>query len=380
MPSDYIQYIIIISFQLFVAVNCCVACLLVIGLYFRLLTPAPPLCNKGKYSLISYISDALLGQHRDRWIIYVCDYGHSCGELPLRLDGIISTYILSVLSARKFGILFTKPMDLQQLLKPVKTDWIVDPSALGFATCNYYNFMFYHELVDTLKTTDLDWEFPEEVVYIRLNGYYWNSLYQNPRYGGKLRDLGYTASGTYYQSFLNLFEPQPQFKKTVLKYSNQFKSNLSTNLVCVLLSETDQNDKRYPMWKFLEEVSLSKNTRIVLSANQDLMNETLKRFSRDVFTVSGPQRYIDGEETRTSSGEKLTDNLVANLLDFYTLMQCDELVLTCGSVWGRLVAFCRNTDQGLRYLQNGALRNVDLDALSMDFEEGACSKRSSDHR
>ncbi|XP_064610043.1 uncharacterized protein LOC135473997 [Liolophura sinensis] len=359
--------------KIFVAVNCFVASLLVTGLYFRLLTPAPPLCNRGSYSFIAYISHVLLGYHRDRWIIYVCDYGQSCGELPLRLDGIISTYILSVLSTRKFGIIFTKPAPLHQLLKPVKFNWIVNPSALGFASCNYYNYMFNDEFGSKLKTMDLDLEFQEEVVYIKLHKYYWNSLYQNPRYAGKLR--GNTASGTYYQTFLNLFEPQPKFKHTVLKYSNHFKSNLSTNLVCVIASETDQkHNQGYTIWKFLDKVSHSKNTRILLStADQDLVRQTRQRFPSNVFTVSGSQRYIDGDDTSTSAGETLSDNLVTNLLDFYALIQCDELAMTCGSVWGRLVAFCRNTNQGLRYLQNDMVRNVDLDALSMDYEEGACS-------
>jgi hypothetical protein len=110
--------------------------------------------------------------------IYSCKGGQPCGGLADRMIGMVSVFILAVLTNRSFAIEIDQPAMLQNFLIPNEYDWTIPyphTDVLHWVDkCMPYDPDF--------TTVNLEEEFEQHVVRIQVNMELFSRLRQNPLY------------------------------------------------------------------------------------------------------------------------------------------------------------------------------------------------------
>lgn len=76
---------------------------------------------------------------RKRYIIYLCHANISCCGWGDRQHGILSTYVISLVTNRTFGVEMSSPCPLTNLFHPRLLDWKINASSLeGLSTRHIY--------------------------------------------------------------------------------------------------------------------------------------------------------------------------------------------------------------------------------------------------
>ena len=108
-----------------------------------------------------------------RFIVYLCSKDFLCGGLGDRQRGILSTYVISVITNRTFVIIHQKPCSLTNYYRPNMYDWTQCQDYLLSVkknNSNTFDFMSGHyKLNQTLDKINFDTFFPQKIVFIRTN-------------------------------------------------------------------------------------------------------------------------------------------------------------------------------------------------------------------
>lgn len=330
-------------------------------------------CGYGK-NLLSKQLHKLFGQTFRRYLVYLCDSG-PCGEWTDRLQGIVMSYFLAKLTKRKFAILSTSPIKLEKLMEPVLVNWTFDQSKVIHGSCAVYDFLSQpSELFQELERVDLDQRFREDVVYFRLSGFSWSSLHSNPRYRERVDHIGNGTAKAFYQLIHDILRLNQRMLYQFIVYKNQFKPKAVDRLVCAVVEGVGGplgEANTLALWGFLDQYKQEPHTKIVVSSTDNkLLDLAIVRYTDHFMSMPGViSKFDSGEDLRY----RILDNLRQILLDFYTLVECNTLVLTCGSDLGMLSAMTRYAHTDVHYLHSGKVRPTTVEIVGRDFETGKCT-------
>ncbi|CAE7211730.1 gsdA [Symbiodinium sp. CCMP2592] len=121
-------------------------------------------------------------------LVYSCTPFAQCGGHGDRLNGIITTFLLAVLTGRAFFIDSESPLPLQLLLQPRSIDWRVSgglKSTAGLRHLSYHDKRWQFEAdLEKLAASD------EEVLVINMNYRMIRSLFEAPAFRKAAQQLG----------------------------------------------------------------------------------------------------------------------------------------------------------------------------------------------
>ncbi|XP_064615218.1 uncharacterized protein LOC135479325 [Liolophura sinensis] len=364
----------IIYLQVFIVLNIFSLALILVYLstYVERLVPERA-CGYGK-NLLSKHLHKLFGQTFRKYLVYLCDNG-PCGEWTDRLQGIVMSYFLAKLTKRKFAIMSTSPIKLDKLMEPVLVNWTFDRSNVIHGSCAVYDFLSNpSELLQKLESVDLDQEFPEDVVYFRLSKFSWSRLHTNRKYRERVDHIGNGTAKAFYQLIHDILRLNKRMLYQFIVYKNQFKPKAVDRLVCAVVEGIEgplgeANTKA--LWGFLDQYKHEARTKVVVSSTDNkLLDLAIVRYTDHFMSMPGVLSKFDtGEELRY----RILDNLRQIILDFYTLVECNTLVLTCGSDLGKLSAITRYAHADVHYLHSGKVWPTTVETLGRDFETGKCT-------
>jgi hypothetical protein len=110
-----------------------------------------------------------------RFLVYKCDTSMLCGGWADRQQGIISTFLMALLTNRVFVIDMDKPCKLDNILFPNIYNWSLCYSFVKTVSQNnliHYNYIDnLGKIRETLKSFDFNREWSKQVVTVRVNIY-----------------------------------------------------------------------------------------------------------------------------------------------------------------------------------------------------------------
>ena len=298
---------------------------------------------------------------RLKYISYNCNENFECGGHGDRIKGIISTYIWSLITNRKFLINITKPCDLKNFLLPNKINWnealtkscdltdsneeLSQISVVDLWGLNNNKFKENLKFIDILKFHE-----DKDLIILRTNRNYLTSYSRNKYVkisllskglDPKFLDIPFVMKKIY----SDLFKLTPRLQLKYDEFLKRAKPSPKTILICAqvriggfLLNNNydlkfiNRNDS-FVYWKFIKENFLTKinssSYRIFITTDtESIEKEAELEFGKNNIVVnSGVNVHVDDNQVKNcSTVEKI-------ILDFHSLANCDMAVIS-GSQFG----------------------------------------------
>ncbi len=302
-----------------------------------------------KYNLLLNLTFFQTNSLSNKTMIYSCR--SFCGGWGDRLRGILSVYILSLLTNRHFMIDMNYPCEISKVLIPNFVNWTyIKPKNLNNRTHLTINTMaswqksYRQEISDTIKTKN----FPEiwssyDDIYISTNSDYMILGLRNNYLINKTRNLlGRIpiSQGIMQTLFSLLFELL--FKPSVSVH-NRVDTILSVSyhrlLICLHIrigknptnpydhAFTARGDTTKAMLNFTDNYLINKSSAIVFvtSDSGQAVSDVLHHYPNSSMTIVGPILHIDRFDRRSST---VCDGFIKVISDFYMLGECQISLLS----------------------------------------------------
>ena len=282
-------------------------------------------------------------------MIYSCR--SFCGGWGDRLRGILSVYVLALLTERRFLLDMSYPCDLLQVVQPHTVNWTwSEPSRTGNRTRLVINTMaswqttHRAEVATLIKSKDFvrAWSAYDDV-FISTNSDYMTAALRNPHLVNRTRILfpslpisQATQSNLFALLFELLFQPSPlvrQHVETVLRAST------GRHLICLHVrvgkNPTNPFDHAFTarvntteaMMQFtdLQLANESSPLIFITSDSGQAVSDVLHHYPNSSMTIVGPILHIDRFDRRSAL---ICEGFVKVLADFYLLGECQSSLLS----------------------------------------------------
>ena len=293
-----------------------------------------------------------------RFIVYLCLEQHDCRGWGDRQIGIISTYLLALLTNRYFVVAHQKTCNLSNYLGPNGYNW---------AACYEYIFSLPKSRTETLvyfanksfsdsiEKTDFGSRFQKQVIFIQTNQIWTNGILAHPNASVNLQwALGKPYSEISKLVLGKLFRPLDILKQGLDQHMKKVVE--PQKLICSHI-RTGQNPSMPKdvarraggpnvsiIFNFLKKFDdSSKYVIYVASDSNDVRKAALGNFTNS-FTVDLPIIHVD--RLRTKDRELACTGFYTVLLEQLLLARCDSLVLTRSSLGG-MAAYISEKKQDL---------------------------------
>ncbi len=296
----------------------------------------------------SFNLTAFKGNHlAEKTMIYSCQ--SFCGGWGDRLRGIMSVYILALLTNRRFMIDMNYPCSISKVLEPNFVNWTyIKPknnrTRLTINTMRSWQKAIQNEASNTIKSKDLIkfWSSYDDI-YISTNGDYMILALRNSHMINRTRHLfGRTPSSQTTMQILFpllyefLFKPSIQVRKRV---DTILSASLNRHLICLHIrigkNPTNPFDHAFTarvnttqaMLTFIDSYLVNKSSSLVFitSDSGQAVSDVLHHYPNSSMTIVGPILHIDRFDRRSST---VCDGFVKVLADFYMLGECQTSLLS----------------------------------------------------
>lgn len=301
-----------------------------------------------KYNLLLNLTKFQPNSSLNKTIIYSCQ--SFCGGWGDRLRGILSVYILSLLTNRHFMIDMSYPCDISKVVQPNLVNWTyikpttINRTRLNINTMRSWQRSLANGISDTVKTKN----FPEvwssyDDIYITTNSDYMSLALRNPYMLNKTRDLlgKISVSQTIMQTlfallFELLFKPSISVHQRV---DSILSASYNRHLIClhIRIGKNPTNPLDYAftsrrnitetMLDFTDKYLVNKSSSVVFitSDSGQAVSDILRHYPNSSMTIVGPILHIDRFDRRSST---VCDGFIKVLSDFYLLGECQSSFLT----------------------------------------------------
>ena len=175
-----------------------------------------------------------------RVLVYSCQPFAQCGGHGDRLNGMLTVFLLAVLTKRVFLIDSESPLPLQLLLEPRAIDWRVAGGLRATAGLRHFS---YH---DKRRNFEADLgklaEYPEQVMVINMNYRMMRSLFEAPALRDAAQELGfpdYAPSFLAAEIFDMLFAPTQSLRQELHLLRQELDVPRGTNFIAIHLRTGD---------------------------------------------------------------------------------------------------------------------------------------------
>ena len=334
----------------------------------------------GQTDVNSIISQNLKGEtpcENRRFIVFLCLEQHDCRGWGDRQRGIMSTYLLALLTNRYFVVAHHKPCNLTNFFAANEYNW---------TACSEYIFSLPESRTETMvyfanktfsksiQNTDFGSLFQKQVIFIRTNQIWFNGILAHPNASV---NLGWALGKPYWEIMRvvlgKLFRPLEALKQGLEQHMKKVVE--PQKLICSHIrtgkNPSIPNDVARRaggpnvsiIFNFLKKFDdSSKYVIYVASDSNDVRKAALGNFTNS-FTVDLPIIHVD--RLRKKDKEIACTGFYTVLLEQLLLAKCDTLVLT-RSGFGKVVAYTSEKKQNVFYfdLLTKTLVNVTKDTLS----------------
>lgn len=306
-----------------------------------------------------------------KFLVFKCDDSNLCGGLGDREKGIISSFLLALLTNRTFIIQMTKPCELQQFLQPNIYNWDrcgdflskVPKENISELDCVVSNRKFMRQI----QNFDFDSNWTQQVIILRFNAYVINAIRMHKQSQMRLKWLlNTTNEETIHLILHTLFKPRKRLLNDVFGlFKNTFRGK---NTVCCHIrngkNPSIPNDNKLPkgtpnasvIIDFLKEYdSYKRNVIYVATDSEDV--RTLAQARLDSYhNINRTIVHIDRLGKLKKFKTEACEGLYTVLYEQYILSQCNTLVLT-KSNYGGIAAYIRGTSLNL-FLYHPDLKRI----------------------
>ena len=312
------------------------------------------------------------GQTPQRYLIYLCDVMWSCGGWADRQKGIVSVYLLSLATGRKFGVMMTKPCNVTQFYTPRDVNWIIPKSEVkGKSFVALRDIDNRERLFSRLKTMDFNKEYPQDVVYIRTNSaHYWFGLRFSKLYATLLP--GWVRWNTlpvvFAKAWTSLMRPSQSIQHRLDDYLNSVGfPNRTHPFVCshvrIGKSENIRNDFSVmtnvsdlpELWGFLDGYVKNGSLVFLATDNYRVRDMTRHRFGSNVSDTGGTIIHVE----RQARAKFSCPGFGVAILDQLILTHCDVLI-TSASGFSQVASYLRGSSKNLFTFQGGKIRKISI--------------------
>ena len=316
-------------------------------------------------------------------LVFLCVKSQQCGGWGDRQKGIISTFLLALLTNRTFVIVCTNPCQLSKFLQPNKYNWTI---------CNEYAMSLPKSeteivnLVDragnfshSLRTESLQNLFQYRVVFIRTNRIWNKEILDRPEAAQRIPwAVGKSTAEVSRMVLEIMFKPGEELAFKIEQFMNSHAKNkqLACSHLRVGKNPSIPTDARRrfgapnvsSIFEFLRKFDKSSNYTIYVATDSAAVRRRAKESFTHVATVDMPVVHID-RYTKAQDGLVACTGLFTVLLEQYILSKCDVLLLTHSNL-GTMAAYMSNKLQDLFifYRKNRTIVHVDRDALQEYFK------------
>ncbi|XP_046357048.2 uncharacterized protein LOC124135651 [Haliotis rufescens] len=287
----------------------------------------------------------------DKYIIYDCNY--VCGGLADRQKGIITSYLVSQMLKRNFGLSMKRPCEFSNFVIPNLVEWRVEKTKLKGRSHETKRSINSRWLGQEMKHKSLETMYDKDVTFYMGNIDYVPSLMQNPLFSTVKWAQNKSHHDIYRIAFSQLFRFSPNTQSKFDSF-NAKEERASKTLICAHLRmgksntiPSDDAKKSRPdldsLVLFLQkQIQFADSCRLFIATDSDEARVVLKRaFPEHFLEIEGQIVHIDQPH-----GGAVCSGMEKAILDEYILSTCDTLIMS-RSGFSRMAAVVRGSDEGL---------------------------------
>ncbi|KAK3605357.1 hypothetical protein CHS0354_040945 [Potamilus streckersoni] len=307
-----------------------------------------------------------------RYLIDTCTGHDQCEGWGDRQRAMVTTYLISLITNRTYGILMDKPCDLTKIIVPNKINWNISKHDLAslkfrdFYMQNDHTKKFkFHKIIET---ADLDKEFSEPVIYFHTTQDYVTAIRRNINTADKIPWLHQLPLSNIYGIVLRrLLSPSIETQRMISEF--MLKEVMGRTLVCahVRMGYKGIDDSRTQhfeletIWTFLSRYKHSSAYAIYVATDKnETKTEARKRFENTFVDTKGPIQHIRFDATCAGFQKVIIEQMI--------LTKCNILLLTRSSL-GIIAAYIRDTNEGLYCLFKNRIFPCSMEVLH-ELQEG----------
>ncbi|XP_069105788.1 uncharacterized protein [Argopecten irradians] len=301
---------------------------------------------------------------RTKFIVYDCSKARKDqnGGWSDRIAGIMTTFIISVLSKRKFLINFDMPCLLQDYVMPAHYDWRYNASLLVNRTSSYHNFKnAKHRIIAKYMFDGVDFNrfFKDDVIFLQMN---WDFIADFRKRPNVAEDIPWIT--TYHQ--VDIYKHIHNFLFKLSPLSVRALHNFSTTqrrrkrIACAHIRRGNNPNMPKdvfrkalpldPVWEVFDSLNKDEYDLFVASDSDSIKKKAKERFPDNIVDTPGKITHIDRPHTNDP-----TEGFLKQLLDFYIMIDCDILIVPNHTGFSKLAAFIRNKNYGMYCQQENNL-------------------------
>ena len=292
-----------------------------------------------------------------KFIVFQCLYGQNCRGWGDRQKGIISSYLLALLTNRSFVVIHNSPCDISEFLVPNTYNWtscsdyvLNIPESLTQTLIYFENKIFR----DSIRHTDFEAHFQKQVIIIRTNEIWNEDILAHPLASVNIPwALGKSRWEVDKLVLERLFRPRKALEQEIEMYMKNVRE--SQQLICSHIRvgknpsmPSDVQRRAGPpnvstIFRFLKTFDIPAKYVIYVASDSDEVRESAKRNFTNSFTVDLPIIHVDRYRSQKAIACK---GLYSVLLEQYLLSKCDVLLVTRSGL-GVIAAYMSDNLQDL---------------------------------
>ncbi|XP_045178621.2 uncharacterized protein LOC123538526 isoform X2 [Mercenaria mercenaria] len=297
-----------------------------------------------------------------RFLVFKCDSSSLCGGLADRQKGIVSSFLLALLTNRTFVVDMTTPCELNNFLLSniynwsMCTDFLKTVPKTNFIELKYVNGNT-KKFRNQVKSFNFDRNWTKQVVVLRLNAHAIDGIRQHKQARSRLKWLmNITNEEAIHLVLHTLFKPNQRLLKDVVQfYDNKI---LGRHLVCShirigknpSIPEDETRPRGYSnetvIFDFLEKYDdVRKYVIYIASDSEDTKRHAETRF-KSYIKINRTIVHVDRLGKLKHFTKEACEGLYTALSEQSILTLCDTLLLT-RSGFGTMAAYLRGTSDNL---------------------------------
>ena len=293
------------------------------------------------------------------YIVHLCRKGDNCRGWGDRQKGIVSSYLLALLTNRFFVIVHDDPCPLTNFLIPnshnwtLCTDYVLNVPLFQTQTLHYYNEEYAFR--DTIASTDFDVALNKQVVFIKTNQIWTTYILANKKaernipstVGKGIREINRNILKRLFRPTITLQQEIMKYMENVHQQQKLVCSHIRTGKNPSMPQDKAKGDSQravQTIFHFLKKYDIPSQYMIYVASDSDAVKKKIKDTFNSCFTVDQPIVHV----ALYRAHENACKGFKTALLEQHLLSKCHILVYTQSS-FGRLASYMNEVMQGLYF-------------------------------
>ncbi|XP_060553266.1 uncharacterized protein LOC132714401 isoform X2 [Ruditapes philippinarum] len=294
------------------------------------------------------------------FLVYRCDSSIPCGGWADRQKGIVSSFLMALLTKRVFVIDMVQPCNLDQFLLPNIYDWSICKSYIKSVPHNLtrtFNHIEDYKFAKVVEHFDFQRIWTKHVIFIRFHTHVIDGLKNHTLGKSRLKWLLNINNEEAIHLVLNtLFKPN----EWILNDTNEFYTNrirMKKFVCCHIRTGKNPNmptdliprfgrPNETVLFDFLKKYDKNSDYFIYVASDSDKVKESAKNNLTSYVNINRPIVHVDRLGPFGKLKEEACKGLYTVILEQFILSLCDEIILT-RSGFGVMAVYMRGDAKGL---------------------------------